>query len=136
MLTLLGALLFAVLLLTSVAIHEFGHCVTAKLYGMKVTEYFVGFGPKLWSFRRGETEYGLKAIPAGGYVRIIGMADTEVVPAEDQARAFHRFSAPKRLVVLVAGSVSHMVLAFGLFFIAVVGFGTSQVTTTIASVAP
>jgi membrane-associated protease RseP (regulator of RpoE activity) len=135
-LTAVGVVLFVSLLLFSVAVHEFGHLLTAKHYGMKATEYFVGFGPKLWSFRRGETEYGLKAIPAGGYVRIIGMADSEVIAPEDQARAFHRFSAPKRLVVLVAGSVSHMFLAFAFFFIAVVGFGTSQVTTTIATVAP
>jgi membrane-associated protease RseP (regulator of RpoE activity) len=135
-LTAVGVVLFVVLLLFSVAVHEFAHLITAKAYGMKATEYFVGFGPKLWSMRRGETEYGFKAIPAGGYVRIIGMADTEVIAPEDQARAFHRFSAPKRLVVLVAGSVSHMILALALFFIAVVGFGTSQSTTTVESVAP
>ncbi|HZE66642.1 MAG TPA: site-2 protease family protein [Sporichthyaceae bacterium] len=136
MLTAIGVVLFVVLLLFSVAVHEFGHLLTAKHYGMKATEYFIGFGPKLWSFRRGETEYGLKAIPAGGYVRIIGMADTEVISQEDQPRAFHRFPARKRQVVLVAGSVSHMFLAFALFFIALVGFGTSQVTTTVGSVAP
>jgi membrane-associated protease RseP (regulator of RpoE activity) len=135
-LTAVGVVLFVSLLLFSVAVHEFAHLLTAKGYGMKVTEYFVGFGPKLWSFHRGETEYGLKAIPAGGYVRIIGMADSEVVPAEDQPRAFHRFSAPKRLVVLVAGSVSHMILAFILFFVALVGFGTTQLSTTIESVSP
>ncbi|HEY3603118.1 MAG TPA: site-2 protease family protein [Sporichthyaceae bacterium] len=136
MLTAIGVLLFVGLLLFSVAVHEFGHLLTAKHYGMKATEYFVGFGPTLWSFHRGETEYGFKAIPAGGYVRIIGMSDTEVIAEEDRPRAFHRFAAHKRQVVLVAGSVSHMFLAFGLFFIAVVGFGTSQVTTTIASVSP
>jgi membrane-associated protease RseP (regulator of RpoE activity) len=135
-LTAIGVVLFVLLLLFSVAVHEFGHLLTAKHYGMKATEYFVGFGPKLWSFRRGETEYGLKAIPAGGYVRIIGMADTEVIPEVDQPRAFHRFPARKRQVVLVAGSASHMILAFLLFFIALVGFGTSKITTTVASVAP
>src|ERR1700745_3827977 len=114
-----------------IMLHELGHFVMAKRAGMKVTEFFLGFGPKLWSFRRGETEYGVKAIPAGGYVRIIGMADTEVIAEQDQHRAFHRFPAPKPLVVLVAGSVSHMILAFALFFVALVGFGTTQLSTTI-----
>ena len=63
-------LLFIAILVAIVMLHELGHFVTAKWAGMKVTEYFVGFGPRLWSVRRGETEYGVKAIPAGGYVRI------------------------------------------------------------------
>ena len=69
-------------------LHELGHFVTAKRAGMKVTEYFVGFGPRLWSVRRGETEYGVKAIPAGGYVRITGFTSTEEVPEEDEPRAY------------------------------------------------
>ncbi len=126
MLTLIGILLFVFLLMMSVAIHEFGHLLTAKFYGMKATEYFIGFGPKLWSFRRGETEYGFKAIPAGGYVKIIGMTDLEKVDEKDQERAFYRYSAPKRLVVLSAGSISHMLIAIILFFIVLVGFGRSE----------
>lgn len=136
MLTAVGVVLFVLLLLFSVAVHEAGHLLTAKAYGMKATEYFIGFGPKIWSFRRGETEYGFKAIPAGGYVRIIGMSDTEVIPEADQARAFHRFSAPKRLVVLAAGSASHMILAFLLFVVVLAGFGTPKLTTTIGTVSP
>ena len=73
----LGALLFVAALLISIVLHEAGHMVCARLAGGKVTEFFVGFGTRLWSFRRGETEYGLKAIPAGGYVKIVGMTDLE-----------------------------------------------------------
>jgi membrane-associated protease RseP (regulator of RpoE activity) len=119
-----------------VAIHEFGHLLTAKSFGMKATEYFIGFGPKIWSFRRGETEYGLKAVPAGGYVKIVGMTDLETVAEADAPRAFYRFSAPRRLVVLSAGSISHMVVAFVVFLVVLVGFGTSVASTTIGTVAP
>ena len=78
-------LLFIAILFAIVMLHEFGHFVTAKRAGMKVTEYFVGFGPRLWSVRRGETEYGVKAIPAGGYVRITGFTSTEEVAAGGRA---------------------------------------------------
>jgi membrane-associated protease RseP (regulator of RpoE activity) len=134
MLTLLGALLFAVLLLTSVAIHEFGHCVTAKLYGMKVTEYFVGFGPKLWSFRRGETEYGLKGIPAGGYCKIVGMTDLEELEESDRERAFFTYSAPKKVVVLYAGVFLHVLIGFLLFVVAFMGIGRYSANTSIGAV--
>src|SRR5919197_335370 len=73
----LGVVLFALAIGLSIALHEFGHLLTAKAFGMKATQYFVGFGPRLFSFRRGETEYGLKAIPAGGYVKIVGMTPLE-----------------------------------------------------------
>jgi membrane-associated protease RseP (regulator of RpoE activity) len=73
----LGVVLFAVGIGVSIALHEFGHLLTAKAFGMKATKYFVGFGPTVFSFRRGETEYGLKAIPAGGYVKIVGMTPLE-----------------------------------------------------------
>ena len=134
MLTTIGVLLFVFLLMMSIAIHEFGHLLTAKAYGMKATEYFIGFGPKLWSFRRGETEYGLKAIPAGGYVKIVGMTDLEVVEEKDQPRAFYRYSGPKRLVVLSAGSISHMLIAVFLFFIVLVGFGRSEAAPVVGKV--
>ena len=74
MLQALGVLAFVVALLFSVMVHEFGHFIFAKRFGMKVTEFFLGFGYKIWSFQRGETEFGVKAIPAGGYCRIIGMS--------------------------------------------------------------
>src|SRR4051812_36994795 len=134
MLTLIGIVLFVFLLMMSVAIHEFGHLLTAKAYGMKATEYFIGFGTKIWSFRRGETEYGLKAIPAGGYVKIIGMSDLEQVDEADAPRAFYRFSAPKRLVVLSAGSISHMLIGFVLFVVVLCGFGTTALSTSIGNV--
>src|SRR6266566_1386638 len=76
----LGVVLFAIAIGLSIALHEFGHLLSAKAFGMKATQYFIGFGPTLFSFRRGETEYGLKAIPAGGFVKIIGMK-----PAEEDA---------------------------------------------------
>ncbi|MGQ0624041.1 MAG: M50 family metallopeptidase [Sporichthyaceae bacterium] len=135
MLTLIGVLLFVGLLVLSVAIHEFGHLLTAKAYGMKATEYFIGFGPKLWSFRRGETEYGFKAIPAGGYVKIVGMTDLEPVDEADRARAFYNYSAPKKLVVLSAGSISHMFVAFFLFAAVFMVFGTRETVPTVSAVA-
>ena len=123
----LGVLLFAVGILVSVCLHEAGHMYTAKAFGMKVTRYFVGFGPTLWSFRRGETEYGIKAIPAGGFVKIVGMTPQEEdVDEADQPRAFWRHKVWKRTIVLSAGSVTHFVLGFVLLWVAVVGFGISQ----------
>ena len=74
---LVGALAFVLALLVSVVLHEGGHFATAKLFGMKATQFFVGFGPTIWSKTKGETEYGIKAIPAGGFVKIIGMTDLE-----------------------------------------------------------
>ena len=68
-----GVIAFVVAIVLSIALHELGHLATAKRFGMKATQYFIGFGPRLWSFRRGETEYGLKALPLGGDVRIAGM---------------------------------------------------------------
>lgn len=121
--TILGVIAFIVGLLVSVMLHEAGHLVTAKRYGMKATEFFVGFGPRLWSFRRGETEYGLKAIPAGGYVKIIGMAQEEDVADEDRSRAFYRKPAWQRAIVLGAGSATHFLIAFVLLFVMAVGLG-------------
>ncbi len=114
---LLGALAFVLALLVSVVFHEAGHFGTAKLFGMKATQFFVGFGPTLWSRRKGETEYGVKAIPAGGFVKIIGMTTLEELETEDDdKRAFWRFSAGKRAIVLVAGSTMHFILAVILVF--------------------
>jgi membrane-associated protease RseP (regulator of RpoE activity) len=100
-----------------ITIHELGHFLTAKWAGMKVTEFFVGFGPKLWSFHRGETEYGFKAIPAGAYVRIIGMNNLDEVAPEDEARAYRQQSFPKRLIVVLAGPATHAVQAFVILFV-------------------
>src|ERR671910_1307727 len=93
-------------------LHELGHYLTAKWAGMKVTEFFIGFGPKIWSFQRGETEYGLKVIPAGAYVRIIGMNNLDEVDPADEPRTYREQSFPKRLLVVSAGSLMHMLQAF------------------------
>ena len=128
---LIGWVIFLVALLFSVMLHETGHFVTAKKFGMKVTRYFVGFGPTLWSTRRGETEYGIKALPFGGFVKIIGMHSLDDVddPA-DEPRSFRRQPAWQRIVVLCAGSFMHFVLAFLLIFGLAVGIGIENDNTT------
>ena len=107
----LPVLVVVLALVVMVMVHELGHFVAAKLSGMKVTEYFLGFGPRIWSVRRGETEYGVKAIPAGGYVRIVGMTMLEDVEPGDEARSYRQASFPRRLAVAVAGSAMHFVMA-------------------------
>src|SRR5579872_5431191 len=94
----------AVVIAAVILLHELGHFVAAKLTGMKVTEFFVGFGPKLWSTQKGETEYGVKAIPFGGYNRIIGMNNLEQVDPVDEPRSFRSQTFPRRVLVAVAGS--------------------------------
>jgi membrane-associated protease RseP (regulator of RpoE activity) len=120
----LGLVLFAVGILFSVCLHEAGHMGTAKAFGMKVTKYFAGFGPTLWSFTRGETEYGVKAIPAGGFVKIVGMTplDDDVTP-EDEPRAFWRKPLWQRTIVLSAGSITHFILGFLLLWTTAVFVG-------------
>ena len=98
-------------------LHELGHFLTAKWTGMKVTEFFLGFGPKLWSFRRGETEYGIKLIPVLAYVRIIGMNNLDEVAAEDEPRTYRQQSFPRRMLVITAGSMMHFLQAFVLFLV-------------------
>ena len=98
-------------------LHELGHYLAAKWGGMKVTEFFIGFGPKIWSFRKGETEYGLKVIPAGAYVKIIGMNNLDEVDPGDEDRTYREKSFPKRLLVAVAGSTMHFVQALVLLFV-------------------
>ncbi|MFN8025233.1 MAG: M50 family metallopeptidase [Acidimicrobiia bacterium] len=115
------ALILGIILL--IMLHEFGHYWTAKRAGMKVTEFFVGFGPRLWSFRRGETEYGVKAIPAGGYVRIIGMTNMEEVDPEDEPRTYRQATTGKRLMVILAGVTVNLFIAFLLFFVVIAGQG-------------
>jgi membrane-associated protease RseP (regulator of RpoE activity) len=131
-----GVLGFIVIILISIMLHEFGHFLTAKAFGMKATEFFVGFGQRVWSFRRGETEYGIKAIPAGGYVRIIGMSESEQVAAADEPRAFYRKPAWQRLIVLSAGSAMHFVIAFVLLAAVFLTVDQTRATTTIGEVSP
>jgi membrane-associated protease RseP (regulator of RpoE activity) len=104
-------------------LHETGHFLAAKWSGMKVTEFFIGFGPKIWSFQRGETEYGIKPLPAGAYVRIIGMNNLDEVDPEDEARAYRQQSFPKRLAVVLAGPATHFVMAWIILFVLLVGYG-------------
>ena len=130
----LGILAFIVALLLSVMIHEFGHYITAKKFGMKVTEFFVGFGKRIWSTQRGETEFGVKAIPTGGYCKSSGMTlDEEMAPGEE-SRAFVRANSGKKLIVLGAGSFLHFVIGVVLLFVLLAGFGVNQPLPTINSV--
>ena len=126
----LGWLIFLVALLVSVMLHETGHFVTAKRFGMKCTRYFIGFGPTLWSTWRGETEYGIKAFPVGGFVKIVGMTSLDEVDPEDEARSFRRAPGWQRLVVLAAGSFMHFVIAAVLIFGLALAIGIENDNTT------
>jgi membrane-associated protease RseP (regulator of RpoE activity) len=128
------ALVLGIILM--VMLHEAGHFVAARRSGMKASEFFVGFGPRLWSFRRGETEYGVKAIPAGGYVRILGMSNLEEVDPADEPRTFRRGSTKNRLITVMAGVTVNAIIAFLLFFVVIAGQGrvAEGPSTTIASI--
>ncbi|MGH8963221.1 MAG: M50 family metallopeptidase [Jatrophihabitantaceae bacterium] len=161
MLYALGVIVFAVGLLLSIALHEIGHMVPAKKFGVKVTQYMVGFGPTLWSRKRGDTEYGIKAIPLGGYIRMIGMvpprADgkvsrwprrmatavedfrqvsrAEVEPA-DSDREFYRLTPGKKMIVMLGGPCMNLVIYLVLTIVLLVGLGLPQdkLTTTVSTV--
>jgi len=128
----LGILIFVVALLFSVMLHEAGHFVAAKRFGMKATQFFVGFGRTLWSYRRGETEYGIKAIPAGGFVKIVGMTELEDVDPADEPRSFRRKPGWQRIIVLAAGSFMHFVLALVLLFALAAGIGLAGASASAA----
>lgn len=156
----LGVIVFAVGLLFSIAWHELGHLSTAKMFGIRVPQYMVGFGPTLWSRNKGETEYGIKAIPFGGYIRMIGMfppgpdgrlearstspwrgmiedarsAAFEELRPGDEKRLFYTRTPWKRVVVMFAGPFMNLVLAVALFLTVLMGFGIQQQTTTVSSV--
>jgi len=119
----LPALVVVAAIVIMIFMHELGHYLTARAAGMKVTEFFIGFGPRIWSFRRGEIEYGLKAIPAGAYVRIIGMNNLDQVDPADEPRTYRQKSYPRRLSVAVAGSAMHFLMALVLAFVALWGYG-------------
>ncbi len=122
-----GAILIVVgALIAMVMLHELGHLLTAKWGHMKVTEYFLGFGPRLWSVRRGETEYGIKAIPAGGYVKILGMTSAEEVDPADEPRTYRQRPFHNRLAVGLAGSAMHFVMAFVILFALYAFIGAPQ----------
>jgi len=99
-----------------IVIHEGGHFLAAKATGMRVERFFLFFGPTLWSFKRGETEYGIKTIPLGGYVKITGMNPEEEVPPEHEAKAYYRQPVWRRIVVVAAGPAVNIALAFAILF--------------------
>jgi membrane-associated protease RseP (regulator of RpoE activity) len=155
-----GVLIIVVGLALSIGLHEIGHLVPAKLFGVKVTQYMIGFGPTIWSRRRGETEYGVKAIPLGGYIAMIGMfppgkgeqaaegstsflrgmvqdaraSSAESITPGDEHRAFYLLPVWKRVVVMFGGPFMNLLLAIVLFAILLMGFGVAQPSTTIGSV--
>ena len=158
-----GVVLFTIGIAVSIGLHEVGHLVPGKLYNVKITQYFVGFGRTVWSRRRGETEYGIKAIPLGGYVKLVGMlppaphqdpekvrssntgifsqlmsdarsAEYEHVSPEDHDRLFYRLPWWKRIVIMGSGVTINLVLAFGLFALVFMGYGINEPSTTVGSV--
>ncbi|MFD2796184.1 M50 family metallopeptidase [Promicromonospora vindobonensis] len=151
-----GVLVLLLGVIVSVGLHELGHMIPAKKFGVRVSQYFVGFGPTLWSRTKGETEYGIKAIPLGGFVRLVGMmppapagtrrgtgfwselvADArdasvaEVRPGEEH-RAFYNLSTPKKLIVMFGGPFMNLVIATVLIGVILVGYGAMTVSTTVA----
>jgi len=144
LLFILGVAIFVLALAVSVGLHELGHMIPAKLFGVKVTQYFVGFGRTLWSTKRGETEYGVKALPLGGYVKLVGMlppepgadphelrqtntgmftqlisdarsAELEHIAPGDEDRLFYRLPSWKKIVVMAGGPTVNLAIAFFLF---------------------
>jgi membrane-associated protease RseP (regulator of RpoE activity) len=120
---LLGVVIFVVAVLISVILHEAGHFLTAKKFGMQATQFFIGFGPTLWSTTRGETEYGVKALPFGAFVRITGMTTLDEVEPENEPRSMRNKPAWQRAIVMVAGSFMHFALAFVLLLALALGIG-------------
>jgi membrane-associated protease RseP (regulator of RpoE activity) len=119
----LGIVIFVVSILAVVLVHEAGHFFTAKAFAIKVDEFFVGFGPRLWSTRRGETEYGVKLLPLGGYVRIAGMNPFQETPPEDFPRTFGAKPIWQRAIVIATGPITHFVIAVVLLVVFFVAFG-------------
>lgn len=165
MLEFVGILIFALLIAGSIALHELGHLIPAKRFGVKVTEYMIGFGPTVWSRRRGETDYGLKAIPLGGYIRMIGMLppskddpqgtartmttgrfaamvddarrhSLEEIGPGDENRVFYRLPVHRRIIIMLGGPVMNLLLAFVLFSIVLVGIGLPQPTLQVSAIVP
>ena len=117
-----------------IVVHEAGHFLAAKAVGMRVERFFLFFGPTIWSFKRGETEYGVKAIPLGGYVKITGMNPEEDVPPEHEENAYFRKPVWKRIVVVAAGPAVNVLLAFLILFGVHVANGRHEVDQRVAEV--
>ncbi len=115
-----------------IILHEAGHYVAAKATGMRVESFFLFFGPKIWSFKRGETEYGIKSIPLGGYVKINGMNPEEEMPPGEEDRAYHNQKVWKRIVVVAAGPAVNIALAFVILFAVFKIGGLQEPKTTVA----
>ena len=109
------SLVFVAGLIVSVFLHEVGHFWTARRSGMKVTQFYMGMGPRIFSFQRGEVEFGLRALPVGAFVRIVGMNNLDECAPEDEPRTYRHQSYPKRMLVITAGSLMHMIIAIVLF---------------------
>jgi membrane-associated protease RseP (regulator of RpoE activity) len=131
-----GTIGVLVAIIAMIMLHELGHFVMAKRAGMKVTEFFLGFGPRLWSVRRGETEYGVKAIPAGGYVRIIGMSNLDTVDPADEERTYRSKRYRDRLGVAVAGSTMHFIIAAVLLFLLYAAVGEPSARPVVEQIVP
>ncbi|MFO7300316.1 MAG: RIP metalloprotease [Actinomycetes bacterium] len=129
-----GGIAAIVAIIFFVLAHEAGHYLAAKATGMKVTEFFFGFGPKLWSTKKGETEYGFKAVPLGGYVRIVGMNPVEEVPVEDFGRTYREKKFWEKSVVVLAGVGANFLLAFMIFYGLVLANGIPTLEPVVASV--
>ncbi len=121
----MGGLVIIVGVVLMVVIHEGAHFVAAKAFNIKATEAFFGFGPRLWSMQRGETEYGVKAIMLGGYVRIVGMNPFEEVPPEDEERTYRAKPFGQKAIVVLAGISSHFVVAIVMFWFVALVWGTA-----------
>jgi membrane-associated protease RseP (regulator of RpoE activity) len=131
-----GTIGVLVAIIAMIMLHELGHFVMANRAGMKVTEFFLGFGPRLWSVRRGETEYGVKAIPAGGYVRIIGMSNLDTVDPADEERTYRSKRYRDRLGVAVAGSTMHFIIAAVLLFLLYAAVGEPSARPVVEQIVP
>ena len=130
----LGGVLMVLSLTVFIIVHEAGHYFTARATGMKATEFFVGFGPRLWSFRRGETEYGFKAFPLGGYVRIAGMDHREEIDPADADRAYRDQVFWRKSVVVLSGVTLNLITAFALLFAMFLISGDAEYSNVISRV--
>ena len=130
----LGGIGGIVAIIFFVTAHEFGHFLAAKAVGIKATEFFFGFGPRIWSFRRGETEYGLKLLPLGGYVKVVGMNPLEEIDPADAGRTYREKAFWKKSVVVLAGVGMNFLIAYLMFFGVLLSEGISDLSTNIDEV--
>lgn len=129
-----GAVLVITAILGMIMLHEFGHFITARWAGMRVTDFFVGFGPTLWSVKRGDTRYGVKGLPVGGFVRVIGMNNLEEIAPEDEPYTYRSKTYWQRLRFAAAGSFMHFVIAFVMMASLLIFVGQFSPTTALSQV--